>query len=51
MRFKCNHCGRIFKEKCAHKCNTGFRKRHLDWIEVDDDVAMKSQQTEQKTTL
>lgn len=33
--YKCNHCGRKFKEKCAHKCNTGFRKRHLAW-EITD---------------
>jgi len=37
MRFKCNHCGRIFKEKCAHDCNTGFRKRNKDWTIVDLD--------------
>ena len=39
MKYKCKHCGRIFTQKCAHNCNTGFRKRHLDWDIVELDVA------------
>lgn len=35
MKYRCRHCGRIFKEKCAHKCNTGFRKRNLNWDIVE----------------
>ena len=38
MMYKCNHCGRKFKEKCAHNCNTGFRKRHLSWDVTDLDL-------------
>lgn len=30
-RYKCNHCGRIFKKKCVHNCNTGLRKRHQSY--------------------
>ena len=36
MKYKCKHCGRTFDERCAHNCNTGFRKRHLEWVEVED---------------
>lgn len=43
MRYKCKYCGRVFKEKCAHKCKGVFRKRHLAWIEVDDEAANSEQ--------
>lgn len=35
-KFVCKHCGRAFILKTPHRCNTGFRKRHLEWVEVDD---------------
>lgn len=35
MKFKCKHCGRTFNERCAHNCNTGFRKRNKEWDIVD----------------
>ena len=37
MKYKCRHCGRTFNEKCAHNCNTGFRKRNIGWEIVDLD--------------
>lgn len=39
MKFMCKHCGRTFNEKCAHNCNTGFRKRNQEWEIVDLTVA------------
>lgn len=45
MKYKCKHCGRIFNQKCAHNCNTGFRKRHLEWqftgITQEDYILLK----------
>ena len=35
MKYQCKHCGRTFNEKCAHNCNTGFRKRNQEWEIVD----------------
>lgn len=46
MKYKCKYCGRIVPQKCAHKCNSGFRKRHLDWEDVED----YEQRTSNKTT-
>ncbi len=46
MKYKCKYCGRIVPQKCAHNCNTGFRKRHLEWVEVED----YEQRTSNKTT-
>jgi len=42
MKYKCKYCGRIVPQKCAHNCNTGFRKRHLEWVEVEDKVQQYS---------
>ena len=36
--YKCVYCGRIFKSEymphIPHRCNTGFRKRHLEFTEL-----------------
>lgn len=34
LKVKCNHCGRKFIGKLAHKCNTGYRKRNHNWEEI-----------------
>lgn len=33
---QCAYCGRIFYQPVAHKCNTGFRKRHQKFITITD---------------
>lgn len=34
-KVQCLHCGRFFIEKLHHNCNTGFRKHHHKWLEVN----------------
>lgn len=36
-RYISAYCGRLLVHKCSHKCKTGFRKRHLVFIEISDD--------------
>lgn len=33
--YVCAHCGRLMKYQVPHRCDTGYRKRHLKFIEVD----------------
>lgn len=46
MKYKCKHCGKVFAEKCPHNCNTGFRKRHLNFdiaeLTVADYIRLKA---------
>lgn len=32
--YECGLCGKQFKEKVAHQCNHGFRKRSIIWSKV-----------------
>lgn len=45
MMYRCKYCGRVFQEKCAHKCNTGFRKHNFEWqftgITQEDYILLK----------
>ena len=35
MKYKCLLCGRDkFTKKQPHKCNTGFRKHGIIWVEI-----------------
>lgn len=37
QQYICCHCGRKMVYPVAHKCDTGFRKRHLAFIEISND--------------
>lgn len=46
-KYQCCYCGRKFIAKVPHRCNTGFRKRHHKWLdlqtmEVEDMLGVKS---------